>query len=457
MRLILHLLEYNLKFHKIRLFFMCLISMGILFGCYYFIPDLKERGTSIIQYSMYMMFLIFTMRMNSKSNLSLGVKHLLALPMTNREIVLAQSIADITFYFPISFVIMYGVYLVKPEYHIVLVTIIFHIGLVAANIISFNKKIDLGRMQHTKASFKNSFVYVKKYLDTIIQIAIMSLLVLVLAISFESNIFLQEYAFLILVVIFTFVVFSRTVKMLKDETLSYFLLKRDVKTVFMKLALIGVPFLAISLLSKNSEKDLMRSIAGSSKEMKFVDHLSSKVLDFSSKVDDQKLLIDMIEDNEKGIDVYFETHGKFPLDVDVMGSYLPHLAARLGKVNMLKRLHKQDPKMVNLPGKYKKTTPLQTAMQSCQLASAEFLIKNGANINQQRLNGDSAIIIAAKGRCYGGVLLLSASGADLDLKNKDGEALLTYLKGTGIAYIIEQKQKRKIASIEESPQELEEN
>jgi ankyrin repeat protein len=74
------------------------------------------------------------------------------------------------------------------------------------------------------------------------------------------------------------------------------------------------------------------------------------------------------------------------------------------------------------------------------LETAESLLDHGANINQQQLDGNTAIMIAARQKCFGGVILLSEFGADLDLQNKDGKVLAHFLEGSGIDYIIERNQ-----------------
>ena len=229
MNLIFHLLKFNFKFHKVRILLFTVGCLCLTGGVFYFYDTDAERGKSLIQYSGYLLFMIFTMSISPKSTMSLGMKHLLGLPMSKRQIVISQSIADLTYYFPVSFVTLYGFSLVYPQYHIFLVGIIFHLMLVVANMISMNKRIDFERMQHAKASFKNSFVYFKKYIDTSIHLIVIIFVVTMLVTLLNKKIYILEYAFIVVMITACFLMFNKTIKMLKDETLSYFLMKRDLK------------------------------------------------------------------------------------------------------------------------------------------------------------------------------------------------------------------------------------
>jgi ankyrin repeat protein len=99
-----------------------------------------------------------------------------------------------------------------------------------------------------------------------------------------------------------------------------------------------------------------------------------------------------------------------------------------------------------MEGKIKKRTPIFTAVRECELGSVKFLMGNGANINHQDVNGDTAIIYAAKAGCFGGVLILKGHGANISLKNSKGEDLEYHIKDSGLSYYWEHYPSRDIAT-----------
>ena len=57
------------------------------------------------------------------------------------------------------------------------------------------------------------------------------------------------------------------------------------------------------------------------------------------------------------------------------------------------------------------------------------------------------MIEAAKNGCYGGVVLLHQSGADIKIKNNDEKSIMAFLpKKSGLKYILSHQSKRNLAS-----------
>ena len=74
----------------------------------------------------------------------------------------------------------------------------------------------------------------------------------------------------------------------------------------------------------------------------------------------------------------------------------------------------------------------------------DFLIRNGANINDTDVRGDSALIIAVKNNNIKASQLLIEHGADLNIKNEDNKDALNIAKDLGykeITDFIENKAK----------------
>lgn len=449
MNLIWHLIKFNFIFNKLRLIFLTFVSTLILTLSYYLNETLELAGGDMLQYSLYGIFIIVVGKLNYRSTIMFDVKHMQSLPISKKEMVWAKSLADVVHYFPVSLVLCYGFALSFPNYHMVIVFFLIHLVLFVANMIAFNKRIDFARMQYSQTSFKNTFLYFNKYFDSMIVLFFVAVIGTILIGGLKDNILLQEYALLVFVIIFSFLVFSRTVKILNDETLSYFLVKRDLIRIGVKFVFIGIPTILLFKSEPILKKKLKQQLKNNNK---YVKSLNSEYEKMSLRVDEKRLILALTNNDEKEIETYLLTHKDLPWDVEVMGGYLPHIAAGSGNLMMLEEIAKRKPEFLNMQGKYKKRTPLFTAMANCQLEAAQYLIGNGVDLNQQDINGDTPAIFAARNKCYGGVIMLNQVGADFSIINKKEKDVYTFIQGTGIDHFLPRKQSRSIAS--EKPEKI---
>lgn len=444
-----HLVKFNIIFNRVTIVFLSFLSIFIVGICTYFYEVEKELGEALMQYSFYIMFMIFTGKMNSKNSMMFDVKHMLALPLTKKETIILKSFADSIQMLPVAAVFLYGVSLAFPKYHVFMAAIIIYLVLTLGNIIAFNKRIDFSRMQHSKASFKNSFLFLHKYLEMFIQIIITVMAIGLVIAVFEKNIFMQEYGFLILISTGLFLAASNTLKMLKDETRSYFILKRDAFRIGWKVIVVVLPLLFFHKAYKTG--DLIKGLGSSSNKDALTNKLIEKVK-YIKNVGDKKVLLTIINNDEKGFDEYLAGKNEIPWNSEVMGSYPPHLAAGNGGVDIINKIIDIRPDAVNMPGKFKKKTPIYAAIRKCKLDVMELLLNRGANINHQDIDGNTPIHFAAQRKCYGGVLLLQEKGAKTHLKNMKGKYVVDYIpKSSGLRYFInnnkpEAKTPRSLAS-----------
>ncbi len=71
-------------------------------------------------------------------------------------------------------------------------------------------------------------------------------------------------------------------------------------------------------------------------------------------------------------------------------------------------------------------TPLMNRSAGYPIEHVKFLIENGANINQQKTNGITALMLAAGSGATGTISLLIDNGADVSLKDENGNDALFY-------------------------------
>ena len=431
MSLLWHLVKYNLIFNKIRLMFLGLVSLLILGAGFYFHDNLKDTGESIMQYCLYVFFVIFTGKMNAKNNLMFDIKQILAMPMSKQQIVFYKSIADIVHYLPVTIVFLLGFYFSQINYHIWIVAPAFLGVITAANIYSLNKRVDFSRMQHSSASFKNSFLYLHKYLGLMLQMTVAGVLLALMFVVFKEKYLIQELIFLMALTITIFVLYTHTLKILKDESLSYFVWKRDIFRIGWKACAVGLPLFFSHMVYKGN-----LNIASLPFGKAIATSLQDKVKEIPS-LKDQQFVMAIVQGDEKLFDKYISEGVKVPWSVEVMGGYPLHLAVSGKNKNIVSKLLEMNPESLNKPGKFEGRTPLFSAIRNCHMEMIDLLITKGADINIQSKDGSTPIIYAAKRRCYGGVIKLKSLNANTDTVDKKGNTLANYFsKRDGMNYIL---------------------
>lgn len=440
MSLLWHLIKFNFVFHKMRILIIGIVCFFIVLIGHFFNSDLKDVGEDILSYSTSLIFFVIVGKMNLKNNSMFDIKHLLGLPLSKSQIVLQQSIADLVHFFPVSFVWIYGLSLKFPEYHSEMVFVIFHVLLVMLNMVALNKRIDFARIQHASASFKNSFLFLNKYMNLNIQVVFIAL-VFAVVLGISENIMWREYAFFILTCLLVILAYFSTLRMLKDESLSYFVAKRDIKRMGWKFMVVSVPMVLMFSFQQNIENS--REVAN---KASFMQEFSQKLHSYTSNVGNKADLLKLATAGPKDIEKYIKDNKGLPPDAEVMGGKLPHMVAGKGNLEALKKLIELAPNSVNTLGTIKERTPLFTALNSCHIETAAYLLSQGADINHQDIDGNTPIMFAAKSGCLGGVLLLKERGADLALKNKKKEDLNKLVANSGIDDYWTYNRDRKLAS-----------
>lgn len=434
-----HLIKFNFIFNRMRLGLLGLACLFIVGISYISNTDIQDIGQDILSYSSSLIFFIIVGKVSMKSNSMFDIKHQQSLPLNKGQIVFTKSLADLVHFFPTSFLWIYGLKLSFPEYHVVATFLIFHILLVMLNMLALNKRIDFARIQHASASFKNSILFLNKYLNLHLQGGVFFIIFTLIIISPMSSL-AKEYALFLFVCTVLIVSYFSTLKMLKDESLSYFLPMRDIKRMGSKLLFIGLPIFAVFAFDDKSENG----------QISYVQGLREEVLKYKGKITKTNDLLSLSKGTRDNLDKYIRKNKTLPWQEHIMGGKLPHLAAGNGNIEVLDALIEKKPESVHMLGELKKRTPLFTALKACKLEAAQRLLKAGANLNHQDKDGNTPVLFAARSGCYGGVLLLKARGADLSLKNKKQQGLAKMVKKSGLKKFWDIERRREIASEKES-------
>lgn len=446
MKTFLHLLKYNIIFNKTRLGFLSVMVVFMVFLVNYFMETQKDFGEGLMQYSSYILFVLFTGKMNARNSQMFDIKHLLAMPMTKKEIIITKSLADLVLFLPVAITFLWGFSIRFPEYHIALTSIILVCLLTIGNIVAFSKRIDFFRMQHSKSHLRNFFLYIHKYLELMIVIVLVAISVSLIFGVFQKNTLMLEYSFIVILVSAAFISSMNALKMLKDETLSYFILKRDVFRVGWKLLLFIVPAVGFHYAYKGDIKDFHKKYG----------HISPRVLEATEmigNIESKRFVMAILSKDKEYFKDYIAKKKPIPWEEKVKGMYLIHMATLSGEPEILQTLIDLNKETVNQPGYINHSTPLFVAMRECRLDMAEILLENGARVDHVNKVGDTPAIYAAHSGCSGGLLQLAERGADFEHKNKKNKTAFDYLKKqrNGLFFYFKTKNSREIASEKPSP------
>lgn len=427
-----------------RIAFLSVLVILMVLLIHYFMDSPEEIGEALMQYSAYILFVIFTGKLNAKNSQMFDIKHLLAFPLSKREIIFTKSVADLVQMSPVIVTFLWGFHVKFPEYHLIMVVVIFLLALTAMNINAFSKRIDFFRMQHSKSHFRNMFLYAHKYLELMIVLLFLAISVSVIFGVFGKNTLMMEYSLIILITTAIFISTMNALRMLKDETLSYFFYKRDIFRMGWKLMLLVGPGLLFHAVYKGKIGD--SQLAGAPAD--FRENLS-----LISNIESQRFMLAALTSDEDYLNDFMKDKKPVPWDTQVKGMYPVHAAVHSDQTELLSYLIDLKPEAVNKPGKELKSTPLFVAMRKCHLGSAEILIQAGANINYQNKNGNTPLGYALNSGCAGGVLRLIEAGADVQLKNKKGVTDLARLESSksGLYEYLRAKEMIPAADFEKKP------
>lgn len=420
MRTFWHLLKFNLIFQKIRIVFLAFLTMLMASLVLYFFEDEKSMGSALMQYSSYILFVIFTGKLNARNSQMFDIKHLLAMPLSKKEIVITKSVADVILSSPVMVTFLWGFHLVFPEYHLVLVLPAFFLVLVVMNIVAFSKRIDFFRIQHSKSHLRNIFLYMHKWLELMIVITLVVIGLALILTIFKENVFMIEYSLIVLMIAAVFVASSNALKMLRDETLSYFIVKRDIFRMGWKLMLFVVPALGFHFVYKDD------SLARLALNHDLDPSLIAKIQQLEN-IESKRFLLALATGDREFVNDYLAKKKPVPWDQHINGYYPVHFAV-LGKdTQIVEKLIELKPEEADRPGAIMHSTPLFQAMYLCDLKAAHILLKAGANVNHVNKEGNTPLIYAAKYGCAGGFMSLLERKADISIANKETQSAEDFL------------------------------
>ncbi|MCO4753947.1 MAG: ankyrin repeat domain-containing protein [Bacteriovoracaceae bacterium] len=460
MRLYWHFLKSNLLYNKVELSISYGLTCLVFIAYFYFqyIGSKLMAGETFVSIAFYA--LLYAFFSNKKK---FNLKYLVSLPMPKSQMLLVKACSDIVFFLPFMALAFAGAKLSNlPVGSFTLVILLFQAS-VMVSLYLFDSDIEQPRLENTRASFVNRLVYVRKGLDSFFGLAMAGIFGSIIYAS-ELPQSTKQQALVVCAFLVIGLKYFKSLKLLKNESLSYFVFKRDLLGMGWKSSLLVAPVLFV--VANGGLKSLTPSPYGNNELYKaIVSNDLVKLKKLSSKGEKSNLagytplLVAAQEGNIQAFEMLLNqstnlnavvTNKKFS------GLGLSHVAALSNNPSMMDRVLTLQEDGLDLLSPQKKT-PLMVAAQYCRAQMVDHLLSKGANPNLQSEKGDTALILAVKNACDSSVAVLLENKALATIKDHEGKTAFDYLnEKSTIKYLLKRKlpkeyieAKRDLASKEE--------
>ncbi len=442
MKAFIHLFLSNLKYNKIELGISYSITAVVLILFNIFRNPKNSEADFLFSIAFYaMLYAFYTNR--RKFNL----KYLLSLPLSKSQLIMTKVTSDFVYFVPSIVLAFSGVMFSKQQFSAIpLLFILLQIITFVAFII-FDSDVEQPRLENAKSSFMNRLIYVRKGMDLVF----FGVFILYFALAVNMtplDMAIKQYLIIIILFLALGFKFRRTLNLLKDESLSYFIPRRDMWIIGKKVMVFGT-FGALFMLSGAT----LPSKYGKSKIYSLIEN--NKVEEFKKIISK----IDKDERSEKGftpvsaalmsgkLDLLklllqqdFELN-KATVKFESKESYRPvHLAASSGNTETLDFIIGKNLKGLDRQTTKYKYTPLHIASIDCNPNITDYLISKKANLNLKDSEGNTALTYAAMKRCFSSMALLLEAGANPLIKNAEDKIASSYVKGSS-KYLLERKER----------------
>ena len=242
MKAFIHLFLSNLKYNKIELGISYSITAVVLILFNIFRNPKNSEADFLFSIAFYaMLYAFYTNR--RKFNL----KYLLSLPLSKSQLIMTKVTSDFVYFVPSIVLAFSGVMFSKQQFSAIpLLFILLQIITFVAFII-FDSDVEQPRLENAKSSFMNRLIYVRKGMDLVF----FGVFILYFALAVNMtplDMAIKQYLIIIILFLALGFKFRRTLNLLKDESLSYFIPRRDMWIIGKKVMVFGT-FGALFMLS----------------------------------------------------------------------------------------------------------------------------------------------------------------------------------------------------------------
>jgi hypothetical protein len=459
MKIFLHFLKSNIKYNKLELAISYFLTFGIIIVFNYFKNPQNHDGELLFSVAFYAILYAFY---SNKQKFSL--KYLLSLPLSKTELLLMKVASDLLYFLPAIILAFWGVlHSDLPEFDMIPLLILMIEVLLFVSFIMFDGDIEQPRLDNARSSFLNRLIYVRKMIDFFFM-SVFVIFVAYILNSLPMSMLLKEYFLIILLAIVLFRKFQNSLKLMRDETLSYFVARRDLMRIGSKLGVfivLGVTsmLLGIKSPSKYGHEEIFSELGKENKE-KFIQLLKETPKELVGKkgynlanaaIDAGDLdALKLILAAGHQIDWSARHDGE-----KFKGNTPAELAIQSANVELLKYLIEIKPEHVELfEGD---VNPLMAAAHFCHSEMIEFLLQSNYSPNTQDKEGNTAMHWAMKDRCLTGIAIMLEYGGDPTIENKRKQSVIGQVKGPQkyfYARKLTEEKKRELASVKDEQHSL---
>ena len=445
MKTLLHFIKSNFLYNKIEVAISYSLTLLILTATAYLssFKQLKDLEDILISTAFYA--LLYAFYTNKKK---INLRYLLSLPLSKFQLILTKSISDLVFFLPAIALAVYGVTLGNfLPFHPLVSFALFCLTALSITLILFDHDIEQPRLENSKSNFLNRLVYLKKAINFFLYS-----MGIVLFWIFAKKSSQDSFTWAYLLFLGSFMVFlfklRKTLRLMQDETLSYFIPKRDLLSVGLKAGLLVLPVFLFNLSQ-------LSPLLGTERSEVF------KVM-ASGNRDQIRSLLDRTKNLSLTLDLYHSPHAlailqgdlellkeiekKQPLQEDMIFVVekrelnLIHLAVLSNNIEIFNHLIKRFPMLVNEPEHVTLSTPLHLAIESCSNQMADSLLISGASVQSYDYLKRTPLHIAMINQCSSIAVLLLNQGAVSDVLDHDQKTPLDYTSQfSKIRYLLERK------------------
>lgn len=434
MKFLWHFVKSNFKYNKIELGISYSATL-IVFGLFsYFKGDSKDyAGDLLISTAFYA--LLYAFYSNKKK---LNLKYVLSLPLSKSELLLTKSISDLIFFVPAVSLAFVGIYTSAIPFTMTPLLIILILIVMIVSLIMFDSDIEQPRLENTRASFINRLIYARKGINFFFMATIATYTAIGIHFSPLSMEVKQYGAILVLSFVLIFK-FNSSLKLMKDESLSYFMFKRDLWNMGIKLAVFVFPVVMAKILGVST---INISPYGDHAVFNMIRENNVKELQLALKEKDYSTLVGkkgfkpihaaIREGHIKVLELLLKHGHEIELtnniiDKKYQGFKPAHLSVLSRNLEMFKKV--KGIKEFDLNERTDKTlkTPLIVSAENCSEEIGDYLISLGADINAQDKSGKTPLMYSIERGCDSLTSLLIASQPDLLLRDKKGRVAYEYI------------------------------
>lgn len=440
MKEIIHFMKSNFLYNKIEL----AISYGVTF-IILLIFLFTGHDAIVINLAIYAVIYAFT-----TNKMKHSLKFYTGLPLSSSKLLLTKMISDIVYFLPAIILSVVG--LSFSQYNLAVLPLLISLILVTflATLFLMDLVVQTPRLENTSASFLNKFVYVRKIINAFFIVSVGSI-PLIAVYSLPVEVIYKQLLSIPLLGLIVFLKFKGTLKLIQDESLSYFIPRRDVVSMGWKFGLISLPalFAFYSFYMNNifidpnkyGENEIYSYVLNDD-----VSQLSNHLKNYDSLPRFSPALMDVaLYEKKKSVSNYLhQSYEMYPEQLIFNDANLLVNALELGLEDMVVQILKNNSDAESLVVLETGSSLLHLAGQFCQNNLADYIINAHPHfINLQNKDGVTPLFTSILSGCISSTVLLLEAGASLDINYNETNSILELVdQDHSLYFLIKRQQKR---------------